>query len=163
MFKCNVCSYETDRKYNLQQHNSRKNKCKPLITEPIQQKNGLLTGFSKQNEGFDHTSKQNRGFDNKCSKCNKCFNLKQVLTRHFKNCSGLNPCECQTCFKIFKTSIAKCQHNRKIKCKPPVDAPETLQEENERLKKEKFQMAEESKQKDEEIQNLKSIRPSKQY
>ena len=168
MFKCNVCSYETDRKYNLQHHNNRKNKCKPLIDDPIQQKNG-----------FDNTSKQKRDLDNKCTKCNKCFNLKQVLTRHFKNCSGLNPLECQICFKIFKTSIAKCQHNRKVKCERPIDVPETLQEGYDRQKMELKRMAEEndglkiqmaeglgfrkSGQPNEEIWNLKATQSDKEY
>ena len=116
MYECATCGYETKRKWSFDYHNNRKKKCKPLIDNPIQQKNGLLNGF-------DNTSKQNRGFDNKCSKCNKCFNLKQVLTTHFKNCSGLNPLECQICFKIFKTSTAKCQHNRKVKCERPIDGP----------------------------------------
>ena len=159
MYECDNCGYQTKRSFNFNLHTSRKTPCKqkpvgifqPNTVDTLQSGNGV-----KPQSGLHVECNLNGAQQilHTCVKCSKSFKLKQVLTKHFKTCSGppTNPCECQICFKIFKTSTAKCQHNRKVKCERPIDVPETLQEEVERLKKDKLQMAE-------EIQNLKSERP----
>jgi hypothetical protein len=145
MYECGTCGYETKRKWSIDYHNNRKIKCKPKAVETSKPENDAINLICQSTNGLlEHT----------CVKCSKSFKLKQVLTKHFKTCSGppTNPCECQICFKIFKTSTAKCQHNRKVKCELLLEVTETLQEENERQKMELKRMAE-------EIKNLKSGKP----
>jgi len=149
MFSCDICSYTTSRKYNLQLHQNRKKQCVPEVKP-------------------ERTVEDEVNVGKVCAKCSKCFKSKQSLVRHMKTCLGLNPLQCQTCYKIFDTSRAKCIHNRKVNCKRPMDAPETLQEENNRLKKENEILKDNDtemkkdiqintnklKDKDEEIENL---------
>jgi hypothetical protein len=71
-----------------------------------------------------------------CQKCNKCFKSKQNVKKHSLKCTGLDPKQCQTFYKLFSNSKAKGKHNKVVNCKRPLDLPETLQEENIRLKKE---------------------------
>ena len=87
MYKCDFCSYISDRKYNVSLHmnvkhrsNLQDNKCN--IENP-----------------------------NKCVKCNKTFSTKQSLNKHSLICKGIiNPLECHKCNKIFSCSSNKSRH-----------------------------------------------------
>jgi hypothetical protein len=112
MFKCDVCSYETNRKFNLEQHMSRKNKCKPK----------LIIGETKP------------------------VNIVHNCVNNSADNGKIDSLTCNVCFKKFNSRQAKSQHkNKKTKCTPPIDSPETEKEELERLRKEVETLKESSK------------------
>ena len=155
MFRCDVCLYETNRKFNLQKHHSRATQCKPRVmhleakineetikNNDIQNDNNVIQNESKviQNENNviqNANSSRNLIKHNKvCSKCDKCFQTNHNLNRHFAICLGVDSLTCNICLKKFNTRQAKNQHkNRLTKCKP-IEKQETLQEANTRLMKE---------------------------
>jgi hypothetical protein len=149
MYECGTCGYTTKRSFNFDLHNNRKIPCKPkaaIISKSFEQNDSsdieLISGVIITPEFFE----PNGSFGHTCNNCNKTFTLKQVLVKHQKSCSGppTNPLECHICLKLFNTSAAKCQHNRKVKCKRPDlnPKPETTQVEINRLRKENAEMAE---------------------
>ena len=124
MYECGTCGYTTKRSFNFDLHTNRKIPCKPKVAiisksfEPNKgSKNEPICSVIEPFESF----KTNDNLA--CNKCLKTYSNNSSLKRHFKNCIGSNPLECQNCFKIFKTSIARCQHNRLVNCKRPVNAP----------------------------------------
>ena len=154
MFKCDVCLYETNRKFNLQQHNSRKKKCKPVeipINVMVDSKsNGLECTNSKGEEDLVVVCM------NKCNKCYKEFASKASLRKHAKTCVGIKTIHCPTCLKVFASKQTKYEHRKNVNCKPPIDLPENWEEQCARLLKE-------NKLKDKEIQNMKATKYDTEY
>jgi len=125
MFKCSICPYESNRKFNLQQHNRRKKICQPVIPHvesTFEQKSTLLI------------AKDKTSVKNECNKCSKQFSCKSSLTHHSKTCKGIKKIHCESCLKVFASKQSKWWHKNHVKCEPRVAVvPETLKEENERL------------------------------
>jgi len=97
MYKCDLCSYSTNRIYNLKLHQNRKTPCKVSNTEFI---------VAKIGENIS------------CRKCNKIFCNKSSLNRHYKSCFGVNTLTCPICFQTFDTSLKKFRHMNSDKCQP---------------------------------------------
>jgi hypothetical protein len=165
MYECVDCGYKTNRSYNFKLHTSRKTNCKPKVILHIDSKDAgymsihdknCIGSVSNDTNYIGSVSKDSGGSalkdeSNKCYKCSKTYSRKSGLTQHLKKCNGVKTIHCSICLKVFASAQTKCEHKKNVKCKPPVEL-ETLQEEIERLKEEKLQMAE-------EIHNLKSVRP----
>ena len=166
MYECATCGYQTKRKWSFDYHNNRKTNCKPKAILHIDSKDSGYVALDDDNcigyvsndkncindDSKDSGCSALKDESNKCYKCSKIYSRKSGLTQHLKKCNGVKTIHCPICLKVFASAQTKCEHKKNVKCKPPVEH-ETLKLEIERLK-------EESKQKDEEIQNLKSIRPT---
>jgi len=169
MYECNLCGYKTKRSYNYNLHVNRKTPCKPKVIDLAKIKHEGLSvnsqgdGDSNDKGGSfkDKTASKSEGLTqicepigdvNKCNRCYKAFSRKSGLAQHSKICVGVKTIHCPICLKIFSSPQTKYEHKKNVKCKPPIDVPETVQEENERLKKEAKLMSE-------EIETLK-LRPT---
>ena len=144
-FKCTVCCYETDRKYNLYLHTSSPNACDKrlkITSHTVDGKNndgiGMKTHDNGQNIGviggqtIDVVEK-NVDVINTCIKCLKVLSCKKSLDIHMTICKGVSSLQCVTCKKIFSTRQGKHQHLKNVKCSRPQDLLETIYEANERL------------------------------
>ena len=154
MYECGTCGYQTKRSYNFNLHNSRKTPCKPKLIV-ADEKNNLNSKGKPELNGKDLNVSlsfdvNGKGLcNNICQECTKVFSCKSSLTKHSKICKGIKTIHCPTCLKVFSCKQSKYEHRKNVKCHPPIHKPESVQEENERLKKE-------NKQKDDEIEALRS-------
>jgi len=55
-----------------------------------------------------------------CFKCKKQFTRKDNLKLHESRCDGLDSRQCKICLKMFSTTQGKHQHNKYVKCTPPI-------------------------------------------
>jgi hypothetical protein len=125
-YKCSLCNYESDKKYNINRHMVAKHKkeentvFKPNDLNPalrhsnlfLKGKNTVLEGKNTVLEGkntvIEGTKQLN---DNKCYKCNKILSSKKYLQKHLVICKGVsNPLECHLCHKILFDSSSKSKH-----------------------------------------------------
>ena len=99
ILKCTLCSYITNKKYNLTRHNK--------IHEQLK-----ITIDNKPKIEVNNTR------DNLCIKCNKLFANKYSLIRHYDICKGVSSAfECHYCYKKFKSLQSKHVHIKKCKIK----------------------------------------------
>ena len=82
------CGYTTNRKFNVSQHQSRKNKCTPLpVLETVHEPELKLVEPEPANPC-------------QCTKCNKIFSSKVYVKKHEMTCNGLHILQCPTCLKF---------------------------------------------------------------
>jgi len=85
VFRCSLCDYNTNKKFNLNRHINKK-----------------------------HEQDKNEEIIKICSKCGKELSTKTTLKNHLNICKGiLNPLECHICHKIFNNRSSKCYHLKK--------------------------------------------------
>lgn len=107
MYKCERCSYTTNRKSNLDNHKKRKNPCCVVISKELP--------TTPTNETKSH--------EFKCPKCEKVLSSGKSLKKHEEKCDGLHPLQCRTCLKMFASRYGKYQHVKNVKCKPVNNGP----------------------------------------
>jgi hypothetical protein len=157
VYYCDVCLYQTSRKYNLQLHVSRKNSCVPE-KKNVRYKNVLpkidvfdpnIDAEHQHLDQFDpNIDAEHQYLDqiyqngeqrvstmckNSCMKCKRVFASKSGVIKHQKICKGINSLQCPTCLKIFKSAPGKCHHTKNVNCE---NSDKTLEKENERLRTE---------------------------
>ena len=111
-FKCEFCTYFSDRKYNLQKHINNKH-----ITECENSKivkNGQNVTPSGQNVT---PSGQNVTPQLFCKKCNKLYKTKKRLNIHEINCKGIDELTCPKCMISFSNRHHKSRHIKANNCK----------------------------------------------
>lgn len=130
---CNVCNYQTSRKWSYEDHISRSSACeKRLKRTSLIAEEKTIDVVEKKNDV--DVVEQNDDNINKCMKCSKVLSCKKSLKEHLKTCKGVHSLQCPTCKKSFSSAQGKYQHLKYVKCSRPSDLPETIYEENERLK-----------------------------
>ena len=102
IFKCEFCTYFSDRKFNLQKHTSRKH-CQN-IQNFKNYKNGQNVNPKVQNVNLT------------CTKCNKIYKTKKHLITHESKCNGIDDLTCSRCMMSFTTRQAKSRHILANKC-----------------------------------------------
>jgi len=118
IFKCNFCTYFSDRKYNLQKHIDRKH-CENI--QNVQNfKNGQKVNPKVQNVN-PKVQNVNPKIQNvnpifKCEKCNKIYKTKKHLITHESKCNGIDDLTCTRCMMSFTTRQAKSRHILANKC-----------------------------------------------
>ena len=88
-----------------------------------QQENVRKEGTIDEESGGENVSENIKKTRFKCSKCNKYFSSKQVLTSHIQKCDGLDPKQCKICLKVFTSRYGKYQHTKNVQCSPPPPSP----------------------------------------
>ena len=102
IFKCEFCTYFSDREFNLQKHTSRKH-CQN-IQNLKNYKNGQNVNPKVQNVNLT------------CTKCNKIYKTKKHLITHESKCNGIDDLTCSRCMMSFTTRQAKSRHILANKC-----------------------------------------------
>ena len=138
MHSCSTCGYTTNRRNNLQTHYARKNKCQPTPENIVDIEPPVVIIVPEPVPEPTPEPTSEVVYDNpcQCKKCNKILGTKKYAKKHEFTCRGLHKLQCPTCLKMCKNKSAKSSHVFYGKCKPSIDAPESAQEELERLRKE---------------------------
>ena len=145
-FKCLVCGYESNRKYNLKVHTDNKSACEKRLRKNADKKvnpndKKVNPGDKKVNPEVNPGDKKvnpDNKIQNSCKNCNQIFSHKSYLMKHEKNCSGLSSLQCPTCKKTFASKQSKYKHEKKCKYNTNVNyiSKEEHLEELQKLEKE---------------------------
>lgn len=110
MFKCSLCNYFSERKYNFQRHIRARHQ---INLENIQ------NDKNDKNEQNVCPIEQNvcPSEQNVCPKCNKLYKTKKHLLNHENKCNGFDELTCSKCMVSFTTRSAKHKHIKANKCK----------------------------------------------
>lgn len=135
LYKCDNCNYTTKRLSDLRRHQSKKRPCNKKTEVDINNSNVILNSnnnvtncndnvtncnANNENIGTQNTNVECKSKMNTCSKCQKQFNRKDRFINHKSKCDGLDSRQCKICFKTFTTYQGKYQHNKYVKCSPPL-------------------------------------------
>ena len=135
LYKCDNCNYTTKRLSDLRRHQSKKRPCNKKTEVDINNSNVILNSnnnvtncndnvtncnANNENIGTQNTNVECKSKMNTCSKCQKQFNRKDRFINHKSKCDGLDSRQCKICFKTFTTYQGKYQHNKYVKCFPPL-------------------------------------------
>ena len=125
LYKCDNCNYATKRLSDLRRHQNKKFPCNKKIEVTV----------DNLEEGSDihpdpeilhpdpeilHPVPENIHELFTCSKCQKQFTRKDNLKVHERKCDGLDSRQCKICLKLFATSQSRWNHNKYVKCSPPL-------------------------------------------
>ena len=105
-FSCYLCTYFTDRKYNLQKHIGRKHKTELQNNE-----------YSKNVENVTPKIENVTPNNLQCSKCNKIYKTTRYLYNHEKVCNKVDSLTCPRCMISFSNRHHKSRHVKADKCK----------------------------------------------
>ena len=130
LYKCDNCNYTTKRLSDLRRHQNKKRPCNNKtevnadnLTE-VSNLNANVTNCNANIEIIDNnTQNMNTNSNSKiytCSKCQKQFNRRDRFRNHESKCDGLDSKQCKICLKMFTTYQGKYQHNKYVKCSPPL-------------------------------------------
>ena len=129
MYKCEYCDYSTSRLLNFNRHRNRKNPCKRRFIdnlENVEEEQNIHVQVPDRVSNV-HDRVSNVHVNLTCSKCFKVFTRKSIKLKHESKCDGLDSRQCKICLKMFTTSQSKWNHNKYVKCKPPIQStPHTI-------------------------------------
>jgi len=118
-YKCSLCNYESNKKYNFNRHMITKHYNTDYKNTVDDYKNTVddyrNTVDDCKNTVDDYRNTvddcKNTVDDKKCTKCNKILSSKYYLQKHLLICKGVsNPLECYICHKILYDSSSKSKH-----------------------------------------------------
>jgi hypothetical protein len=121
MYKCCLCNYFSDRKYNYTRHfnnvhitKSRKNE----VYEKVQNVPPKIQNVPPKIQNVPPKI-QNVPFEenNQCYKCKKKYRTKRHLINHISKCKGVDELTCPKCMISFTTRQHKYNHLRRNNCK----------------------------------------------
>jgi|LakMenE18May11ns_1017448.scaffolds.fasta_scaffold9725812_1 uncharacterized protein YbaR (Trm112 family) len=107
LFRCELCKYTSNKKYNLLRHQNAKHNIKNDQNNNTEEKH-------IQNEEIVINDTEDVFY---CKKCNKKYKTNNYLTIHEKNCTGLSIFTCPKCKKTFSNTSNKSKHIKNNKCK----------------------------------------------
>lgn len=130
MYKCDRCSYITNRKSNLTNHLNRKVPCSEMIQEKDVQEQLHDDNRTLHNKSdtivcqpcdddsmtIKTTYVPNNTPSFMCTKCERVLSNKRSLDLHEAKCDGLHPLQCNVCLKMFASRYGKSQHKKSVKC-----------------------------------------------
>lgn len=109
-YKCSFCDYESNRKYNLHSHVSRKHNNEdvedvtPNVTPNVTISNILAPNIANNTENVTPNI------------ANNIENVTPDVTLAVTYSKAL---QCDTCLKVFSSRAAKSRHRKNVKCEPP--------------------------------------------
>ena len=121
-FKCAVCNYETNKKYNLERHHIAKHnnitsdKNGFAKTGKIVHPNGKIVHPKRKN--VHPNEKIVHHLENICKKCNKTYKTLKSLIKHEETCKGIDDLTCPRCMISFSSRSSKSNHIKRNNCKP---------------------------------------------
>ena len=125
IYKCNLCNYVSNRKYNFNRHHiSRHNNIKCDNYELVENEKKVSPNEKKVSPNEKKVSPCEKkitpceNIDNICIKCNKFYKTKKSLLEHQKKCKGIDELTCPRCMTNFTTKQAKSKHIKRNNCKP---------------------------------------------
>ena len=121
-FKCAVCNYKTNKKYNLERHQNAKH-CNISRDENEFAKTGKNV---HPNGKIVHPKRKNvhpnekivHHLENICKKCNKTYKTLKSLIKHEETCKGIDDLTCPRCMISFSSRSSKSNHIKRNNCKP---------------------------------------------
>ena len=132
-FKCDHCSYFSDRKYNLQQHISNKhhtkyenNKIAKMCENVVPNEENVVPNEENVVPNEENVvpkkenvvpKKENVGLQYFCKKCKKHYKTIKYLQIHEINCKGIDELTCPKCMISFCDRHAKFKHIKRNNCK----------------------------------------------
>jgi hypothetical protein len=129
IFSCLYCDYVSNRKYNLQIHETNKHS-KEILKESIQIQNNISNNIKENvmnveenvmniKENVMNIEENVMNIKNKyyCSKCSKEYLTFKYLTNHEEKCLGINILSCPKCMKEFSNRHNKSAHIKNNNCK----------------------------------------------
>ena len=118
IYKCHLCNYVSNRKYNLNRHHiSKHNNIKREDFELVENEKKVSPNEKKVSPCEKKVSPC-ENIDNICIKCNKFYKTKKSLLEHEKKCKGIDELTCPTCMISFKSRYSKSKHIKRNNCKP---------------------------------------------
>ena len=118
--KCDLCFYQTNKKYNLLRHQYVKH-INDLFENNYFLKNGENVHPNEKNvhpnEKNVHPNEKNVHPPFSCKKCNKIYKTKKCLIHHINNCNGVDDLTCPRCMVSFSSRQAKSNHLKRNTCK----------------------------------------------
>ena len=125
IYKCSLCNYVSNRKYNLNRHHiSKHNNIKCEYFELVENEKKVSPNEKKVSPNEKKVSPCEKkvspceNIDNICIKCNKFYKTKKSLLEHEKKCKGIDELTCPRCMTNFTTKQAKSKHIKRNNCKP---------------------------------------------
>ena len=113
-YNCDLCFYQTNKKFNLKRHHNNKH-CNIKLDKNIDSKiceNVIPVGENVIPNGENVIPKFI------CKKCNKIYNSNRYLLKHEKNCNGLDDLTCPKCMISFTNRHNKSRHIKRNTCSP---------------------------------------------
>jgi len=119
--KCDLCLYQTAKKYNLLRHQFAKH-YNTLFVNNNFTKSGENVHPNEENvhpnEKNVHPNEKNVHSRLICTKCNKIYKTKKCLILHENNCNGIDDLTCPRCMISFSSRQAKSNHIKRNNCSP---------------------------------------------
>ena len=138
IFLCEICSYTTNRKYNLELHKRSPNACEKRLKrdeknnhvkivadfdKKVAESGSKVADFYKKVAGpdskvadFDKKVANQLIKDNCCKFCNKSFTTQRSKDNHENKCNGIHSLQCPTCKVEFTSKFSKYRHIKKANC-----------------------------------------------
>ena len=124
-FHCSMCTYSTDRQYNLTRHMVSKHEKRSetlqkspesLQKSPESLQNSLLS-LQKSPESLQNSlCIRDEMWCHSCQFCKQNFTRKDNLLVHMKRCRGAPVLECKWCGRMFKTAKLRWNHETNCSC-----------------------------------------------
>jgi len=116
IFKCEFCTYFSDRKFNLQKHTSRKHCQNIQIFKNYKNGQNVNSKVQNVNPKVQNVNPKVQNVNLTCTKCNKIYKTKKHLITHESKCNGIDDLTCSRCMMSFTTRQAKSRHILANKC-----------------------------------------------
>src|SRR5210317_1892906 len=120
IFKCEYCTYFSDRKYNLQKHIGNKHSPKTQkyeLCKTVQNVTPNVQNVTPNVQNVTPNGQNDIPCLLSCSKCNKIYKTARHLHNHEKVCNKVDSLTCPRCMISFSNRKHKSRHIKADKCK----------------------------------------------
>ena len=123
LYKCNNCSYCSNKRSNLIRHEKKKISCSTITK--VNNDNIIHNNNNNLDNNNNSLDNNNNSLDPLvCGKCKRKFSSASYVKIHKPKCNGLDTKQCPRCLKYFKHQQAKWKHMKFVKCQSPIQSNE---------------------------------------